>query len=249
MGAVYRGLIAGGKVGFNPAMKFPLGLTVIGLLCLASCVSRPVTRWEPLFAQDGEPAGWVVRTWDDVSKPAAPDSHWTVKDGVLTSEGGRGTWLMWTRELGDFDLEYEFKLGPRGNSGLALRAPMAGDPAFDGMELQMADYRYNTEAKPSELTGGLYRALAPKEQVYRPTDWNRYEISLRGTKLSVRLNHIPIQDVDLATQTNVVQRHDGRDVPPLKDRPQRGHIGFQELSRDNGHVEIRNARIRVVGSR
>ena len=29
----------------------------------------------------------------------------------------------------------------------------------------------------------------------QPTDWNRYEISLRGTKLSVRLNSIPIQHI------------------------------------------------------
>ena len=67
---------------------------------------------------------------------------------------------MSEKEYSDFILEYEFKLGQRGNSGLALRAPMKGDPAFDGMELQMADYRYNTSAKESELTGGLYRALS-----------------------------------------------------------------------------------------
>jgi len=226
-------------------VKFPLWLPAVALLLLASCASRSGARWEPLFPHEGEPAGWVVRAWDDVSKPAPADSRWQVRDGVLTSEGARGTWLMWTRELGDFDLEYEFKLGPRGNSGLALRAPLAGDPAFDGMELQMADFRYNTNATASELTGGLYRALAPREQVYRPEDWNRCEISLRGTKLRAKLNGVLIHDVDLAGETRVVQRHDGRDVPPLKDRPQRGHLGFQELSRDNGHVLIRHARIRA----
>jgi hypothetical protein len=40
-----------------------------------------------------------------------------VKDGVLTSEGARGCWLMSEKEYGDFELEYEFKLGPQGNSG------------------------------------------------------------------------------------------------------------------------------------
>ena len=44
---------------------------------------------------------------------------------------------------------------------MALRAPLKGDPAFDGMELQVADFRYNTRAKDSELTGGIYRAIAP----------------------------------------------------------------------------------------
>ncbi|MGQ9592653.1 MAG: hypothetical protein ACUVYA_20445 [Planctomycetota bacterium] len=34
------------------------------------------------------------------------------------------------------------------------RTSAAGDPAFEGMELQMADFRCNPSAKDSELTGG-----------------------------------------------------------------------------------------------
>ncbi len=223
-----------------------LSFLFVGVL-LAGCQStKNKAHWEPLFSQDGLPSGWVVRAWDDVSQPGPTNSVWRVQNGVLTSEGARGCWLMWERELGDFELEFEFRLGERGNSGLALRAPLRGDPAFDGMELQMADYRYNPEAKDSELTGGLYRVLAPFRQVYRPQEWNRYQVSLIGSRLRVTLNGELIQDVDLATQTAVVQRHDGRDVLPLKDRPKRGHLGFQELSRDGSHVEIREARIRIL---
>lgn len=226
-------------------MRFPLiSVAVVSLGIFLGCKSKPEPAWEPLFKADGEPEGWVVRSWDDVSKPAPDGALWRVTKGTLTSEGPRNNWLMWTQEVGDFELDYEFRLGSHGNSGLALRAPLTGDPAFDGMELQMADERYNPEAKPAELTGGLYRALAPLEQVYKPELWNRYEVSLHGTRLFVRLNSVPIHDLDLSTQTNVVQRHDGRDVVPLRDRPKRGHLGFQELSRNGGHVEIRNARIR-----
>ena len=117
-----------------------------------------------LFPEDGEPKGWVVTTWDDLAKPAEEGVEWVVKDGVLRGSKDRGTWLVWERELADFELKYDFKLGPRGNSGCALRAPMKGDPAFDGLELQMADFRYNEAAKPSELTGGLYTGpMAPIE--------------------------------------------------------------------------------------
>jgi hypothetical protein len=200
----------------------------------------------PLFPEDGEPAGWVVRRWNDVSQPPESPAVWTVRDGVLESGKPRGSWLMCEKEYGDFVLEFEFKLGPLGNSGLALRAPMKGDPAFDGMELQMADFRYNTSAKDSELTGGLYRAVAPKKQVYKPTEWNRYEVTLQGTKLRVVLNGEQIHDIDLAEQELVVQRHDGSDVPPIEDRPRRGHIGFQDLSRGEEPVLIRNARIKVL---
>jgi hypothetical protein len=199
-----------------------------------------------LFPQDGVPKGWLVRAWNDVRNPADGNPIWKVENGILVGGEPRGCWLLSEQEYGDFVLEFEFKLGERGNSGCALRAPLYGDPAFDGLELQMADFRYNPEAKDSELTGGLYRAVAPKKQVYRPTEWNRYRIECRGPRVKVELNAEPILDVNLDEQTATVKRHDGTDAPPLKDRPRRGHIGFQELSRDGSHVEIRNAGIRVL---
>jgi hypothetical protein len=153
---------------------------------------------------------------------------------------------MSEREYGDFELEFDFRLGPQGNSGLALRAPLDGDPAFDGLELQMADIRYNRQAKDSELTGGVYRAVAPRRQAYKAEEWNRYEISRVGARLRVRLNGELIQDLDLEEPAATVKRHDGSDAPPVNRRPRRGHIGFQELSRGEGHVQIRDGRIKVL---
>ena len=218
-------------------------------LCLLFTVTNTVGADDgvsvPLFAKDGVPPGWTVRHWADVAQTAEGQPAWTVKDGILTSSGDRGCWFLSDKEYGDFTLEYEFRLGPRGNSGLALRSPAQGDPAFDGMELQMADFRYNPDAKPSELTGGLYRALAPTEQVYLPEQWNRMKITLRGAHLTAELNGRIIQDADLSKQTETVTRHNGSGAPALKDRPRRGRIGFQNLSRDGGQVEIRHAKIKV----
>jgi hypothetical protein len=44
----------------------------------------------------------------------------------------------------------------------------------------------------------------------------------------------------------VLKRHDGSDAPPIKDRPRKGHIGFQHLSSDAGPVLIRGARIKEL---
>jgi hypothetical protein len=199
-----------------------------------------------LFTEDGVPKGWSVRQWDDVSKPAGTETSWVVRDGVLHGGEPRGTWLVSEREYDNFELEFEFKLGPFGNSGLALRAPLKGDPAFDGMELQMADVRYNPQAKDSELTGGIYRAIAPQKQVYKPEEWNRYEIALNGSHLVAKLNGELIHDIDLSEQNQIVKRHNGTDAPPVKDRPTRGHIGFQNLSREGDDVQIRNVRIKIL---
>ncbi len=221
----------------------PAVCLLVALLGLSAHGEEP--DWTPLFPEDGPPKGWVVRAWSDVSQPGPEGAVWIVRDGVLHGAEPRGSWLMCEKEYADFELEFEFKLGETGNSGCALRAPLRGDPAFDGLELQMADLRYNPSAKDSELTGGLYRAVAPKEQVYRPTEWNRYRIRLSGSRMKVDLNGTRILDLDLSRQDAKVLRHDGSEAPPIRDRPHKGHIGFQELSRD-GQILIRNARIREL---
>ena len=199
-----------------------------------------------LFPDDGPPKGWTVRAWNDVAKPPLKASEWTVKDGVLATGKERGNWLMSEKQYGDFILEFEIKIGKLGNSGLALRSPLKGDPAFDGMEFQVADYYYNTKALDSELTGGIYRAIAPIKQVYKPTEWNAVRIELKGDKLKATLNGVVVHDLDLTKYDKPVKRHDGADAPPIKDRPRVGHIGFQHLSRDAEPVQIRAARIKEL---
>lgn len=202
-----------------------------------------------LFPEDGTPKGWLVRHWADVKNPAPAGAAWKVEHGVLLGSEPRGTWLLSEREYGDFVLEFEWKLGERGNSGVALRAPLAGDPAFDGLELQMVDPRYyppDQTVTPAELTGSLYQAVAPAKQVFRPLEWNHYQITCQGARVTVVLNGERILDVNLDEQTTPTRRHDGTAALPLRDRPRRGHLGFQELSRSGSHVQIRNARLKVL---
>src|SRR3954470_5362651 len=222
-----------------------LTLLASSVFLLTNSFSAAAAGWAPLFPEDGVPKGWSVRTWDDVANPAK-EGVWKVEKGVLNGSEPRGTWLVSDKEYGDFQLRFEWKLGPRGNSGCGVRFPAKGDPAFDGMEIQMADVRYNPEAKDSELTGGIYRAIAPTKQVYKPTEWNKYQVTLKGDHIKVVLNDEVIQDLNLNEQNQEVKRHDGASAPPVKDRPRKGHIGFQELSRGGAHVLIRNARIKVL---
>jgi hypothetical protein len=204
----------------------------------------PKDGFAPLFPNDGVPEGWSVREWNDLAKKVPAGNDWTVKDGVLKSGEKRGTWLVSEAVYADFVLEFDIRLTEKGNSGVALRAPLSGDPAFDGMEFQVADLRYNPAAKEAELTGGIYRAIAPTKQVYKPTEWNAIRIELKGDRLKATVNGETIQDVDLSKSDAAVKRHDGKDAPAVKDRPKKGHLGFQHLSRNNEPVLIRNARLK-----
>jgi hypothetical protein len=205
--------------------------------------------FKPLFPKDGVPAGWAVRDWADVKNPPPAGATWKVVNGILQGSDPRGTWLVSEKLYSDFILKFDFKLGTRGNSGCGLRFPDAGDPAFDGLELQMADPRYfppDQKPLPSELTGAIYRALAPAKQMFKPDAWNTYEVTLNGTKAKVILNGETVVDTDLHQITTNLKRHNGKDVVPMKERPLKGHIGFQELSREGGHVQIRNAWIKEL---
>ncbi len=233
-----------------------LNIMVSALFSCITLQAQTIIKFQPdevgfvsLFPKDGVPEGWVVRKWDDVRNSADAEVKWQVKDGILLGSDPRGTWLLSEKEYGDFILEFEWRLGDRGNSGVALRSPLFGDPAFDGLELQMVDPRYyptNMEVTPAELTGSLYKAVAPRQQVYKPGEWNLYRITCKGPQVNVVLNGKTILDVDLNKQSVLPKRHDGTDAPALKDRPRKGHLGFQELSRGGGRVEIRGARLKVL---
>src|SRR5438105_144149 len=177
---------------------FPFIILATALNATAAPPERQI-----FFAKDGPPEGWVVRAWDNVKNPPEQPSAWKVEQGVLQGSEPRGTWLLSEKEYGDFTLEFEWKLGERGNSGVALRAPLYGDPAFDGMELQMVDRRYypaDMAVTPAELTGSLYKAVAPQAQIYKAMEWNKYQITCRGASVKVALNGTSILDVNLGEQ-------------------------------------------------
>lgn len=222
----------------------------LSLCLLSTSAAQQEAGFTPLFPKDGVPQGWSVGRWDDVSQPVALGEMWKIEDGVLHGSVPRGTWLVSEKEYGDFELRFEWKIPERGNSGLGLRFPSKGDPAFDGIELQMVDPRYYGDAAPeippTELTGSLYRAVAPWEQRYKPGEWNEYVVRLEGPHVTVTLNGETIQKVNLDEEGIPITRHDGSPATPLKERPRKGHIGFQELSRGGGHVMIRNARIKGI---
>ena len=197
---------------------------------------------KPLFEKEGHPDGWHETIWSDVGEPGPEGALWSFKDGVLHGSNPRGTWLVSDKEYGDFYIEFEFLLPRRGNSGFGVHFPDKGDPAFDGMEIQMCDTRYYTETgydfTPGEITGCIYEAILPRVEMFRPGEWNKYQITVQGSNIWVVLNNETIIKRDLDTETRILER--GK---PLSERPRRGHIGFQELCRGGDHVMIRNIKI------
>src|SRR5262249_6346492 len=65
---------------------------------------------------------------------------WGAEKGILYVNGSGGGWLMTEKEYSDFELRLEFKLPEAGNSGVALRCGLKGNPHSEaGMEIQLLD--------------------------------------------------------------------------------------------------------------
>jgi hypothetical protein len=169
---------------------------------------------------------------------------YAAEDGkiVIHPEHGSGN-LYSEKQYNDFVLRFDFKLTPGANNGLGIRAPLEGDAAYLGMELQILDNsaeKYK-DLKPYQYHGSIYGVVPAKRGHLKPVgEWNEQEVIADGKHITVKLNGVVIVDADI-DEASVPQTMDGRDHPGLKRKT--GHIGFL------GHgsrVEFRNIRIKEL---
>jgi hypothetical protein len=167
---------------------------------------------------------------------------YVAENGVIVCPEDGGGNLYTEKEYSDFTLRLEWRLWDGGNNGIGIRAPLEGDAAYVGMEIQVLDeasekYKKGAGLKPTQMTGSVYDVFAAKSgHVKRDGVWNTYEIQARGRKIKVTLNDVVVTDVDLDSVKDeaVLKKHPGL-------ARKSGHIGFL------GHgtrVEFRNIRIR-----
>jgi hypothetical protein len=104
-------------------------------------------------------------------------NQWTVVNGILTS-AKPGSNLRTTKTFTDFKLHAEFRVPPKGNSGIYLRGRH---------EVQVED----SKGMPvdSHHEGGVYGFLTPNEDAARaPGEWQSYDITLVGRLVTIVLN-------------------------------------------------------------
>jgi len=168
---------------------------------------------------------------------------YAVEEGRLVClEGGPGN-LYTKEEFANFILRFEFKLSPGANNGLGIRAPLEGNAAYAGMELQILDNTADQyqNLKPYQYHGSVYGVVPAKRGSLKPVgQWNDQEVIALGRRIVVNLNGTTIVDADL-DQASRSGTMDGGEHPGLA--RDRGHIGFL------GHgsrVEFRNLRVKKL---
>jgi len=202
-------------------------------LALLLLLEAPEPGFTPLF--DGQSLkGWIL------VRGRGPG--YVVENGLLVCPADGGGNLFTEKEYSNFILRFEFRMEPGGNNGVGIRAPLEGDAAYQGMEIQILDDqhpKYKGWLRPEQHHGSIYDVIPARTGYLKPAgEWNSEEILADGRHIRVTLNGVIILDanLDIVKEPQVLKRHPGL----LRAS---GHIGFL------GHgtrVEFRNIRLKEL---
>ena len=158
--------------------------------------------------------------------------HWRVENGVIINDG-QGAYLTSDKDYGDVELKVDFKIGPKGDSGVYLR----GTP-----QVQIWDYTDKGQARngADKGSGGLWnnsRGAPGKDPLVladKPIgEWNSFRILMVGERTTVYLNEKLV--VDFARWENFWDRK----LPMAA----RGPI---QLQTHNHPIQWRNISVREI---
>jgi 3-keto-disaccharide hydrolase len=184
-------------------------------------------RRAPELATSGEPRwGTPVKLFDGRSldgwhlRDPKASMGWAVVGGDLAVVEPKGNAdLVSEKTFQDLKLHIEFNVEPHSNSGVYLRGRY---------EIQILD---DPElAKDALGCGAVYGRIAPSTDATRPAgEWQTYDITLVGRRLTVMLNGTSI--IDGATVEGIT----GGAIDPFEDR-----AGPLMVQGDHGKVRFRN---------
>lgn len=197
-------------------------------------------EWRSLF--DGKTLnGWRAYKTQD------PPRGWTVVDGTITKERGAQD-LVTKDQFGDFELEFEWKIGEEGNSGIFYR----GTEEYDHIYWSAPEYQLEDNVKAADnktadrRTGALYALIpAPDGHDHPAGDWNKTRLVVRGNHVEHWLNDFKLLEYELGSadwKAKVAASKFG--AWPNYGLAKRGYIGIQ--GDHPGLLSLRNIRLREL---
>jgi hypothetical protein len=208
--------------------------------------------WKLLF--DGRTmSGWRV-----AYASGLPTRGWVVKDGELRGElsggmeSGDGGDIVTLKKYTSFDLLFDWKLGPGGNSGVKYFVeerkpkPVGSQPGYEYQIIDDANYIYRGEHLPPRLkTASVYDVVAANlKSDTQMNVWHQSRILVRSDHIEHWLDGAEVLDVDRKSDLfkRGVADSKFKDYPGFATIPS-GYI----LLQDHGHnVAFRNIKIKEL---
>ncbi len=185
--------------------------------------------------------------WRGFRRETIPGT-WSVQDGAMTvTPGSGGGDIITVEEFQDFELRLQWKISPRGNSGIFFRVSEQGRFVWEtGPEMQILDDEgYGESLDPKTSAGADYALYSPSRHVTRAVGkWNDVRIIVKGSQVEYWLNGHKVVEYVLGSEDwlNRVKASKFANLPNFGRLP-KGHIALQ----DHGFpVWFRNIRIRPL---
>jgi len=197
--------------------------------------------WKLLF--DGK----TTAGWRGFKKQSFPAQNWVVEDGWLHCLGKGGGDIITEAEFEQFELEWEWKLSPGGNSGVKYFVVESRGPV--GHEYQIIDDEKHPDGQKAEgkrVTAAFYDVLKTqaKTPLKEPGQINQSRILVQGQHVEHWLNGRKVLEYELGSDAvlSAVAQSKFKNTPGFGTR-MKGHILLQD---HNDPVWYRNIRIRVL---
>ena len=166
-------------------MKRLFGITIA--LLLAACSSMPSwvpgSGWTTLI--DGDKG---LENWNRVG-----EANWRPEGGAIVADKGQGGFLVSKSSYKDFQLRAEFWADHTTNSGIYMRC---ADPNKITDKSCYEANIFDQRPDPSYGTGGIVHIAKVSQPVKVGGKWNVYEITAKGSKLTVVLNGTKTAEVE-----------------------------------------------------
>jgi hypothetical protein len=175
-----------------------IGGLVAVLLGLTGCATGEGASAPNRLSAAERRAGWTLlfngtntAGWRGFKRAEFPAAGWVVEDGWLrhVPKGGGGD-VITTAQFTDFELTWEWRIAPGGNSGVKYFIAEARGAAI-GHEYQLIDDAAHPDAQvgPKRQTAALYDALPPAAAPGRPAGAvNTSRVVVRGRAVEHWLN-------------------------------------------------------------
>ena len=224
-------------------------MKLIALALAASLMASAATAADNVLTAAEKAQGWVLlfdgettEGWRGFKTPA-PDPGWKARDGALGPDPKTSKDIMTKAQFGDFELTFDWKISPRGNSGVMFYVTEAGEETYwSGPEYQVLD---NARGEPPvQRAGALYDLYAPVRDVPKPVgEYNTSRLILKGGKGEHWLNGVKVVEYDLNSPEfkAKVAASKFRNWPFAATRS--GHIAIQN---HGDEVAYKNIKVRVL---
>lgn len=197
--------------------------------------------WKLLF--DGQ----TMDQWRGFHKQPTDSTGWQIADGMLTTMGGSGDFIS-RDQYGDFEMDFEWKVSAKGNSGVMYRVVEGNNKTTyeTGPEYQIIDdANYPGQLTEKQKSGGNYDIEAPSQLASKPVgEFNQSKIIVNDGHVEHWLNGAKVVEYELGSDAWKQQVKASKfDKMKGYGVAEKGHIALQ----DHGNaVWFRNVKIREL---